>query len=316
MINISPDKQLCNTNTAVDKNFTKNTKKTPKTNTQQTSHTAKSLNSIIDSIFKQAITKPDTNETILEILKNNPTLKNIKNISADIKNLLNLLSKQDTSQLLQTSNLKKVLNTLLLDPKHTDAKTLKQKLQNSGVFLESKLKNTQDTAENIKKMLLDDLKSALLKTKKEISTSSTQNKTEIIKHIDKLTMQIQYNQLLSHLLNSASTQLPFEGFKEANINIKKSKENKFYCDIELKLKDYGDILLKLAVYDKNQLDIHIYSENTKFQNIVKTNIKTLRLNLTNANIAPRNIKILKNTKTKPSQYNTEENIKMGFEAKA
>ncbi|MGE4419337.1 MAG: flagellar hook-length control protein FliK [Sulfurimonas sp.] len=173
---------------------------------------------------------------------------------------------------------------------------------------------------NIKEILSGDLKSVLLKAGEEITKSQHPNQQEILKHVDKLLLQIDYSQLLSHLSNSSSLYLPFswDSLQEGNINIKKDKNSTFYCDIDLKLKEYGELKLKLALYEENQINIHIYSHNIEFKEIVKESIASLRSALIEAQITPREIRIFDMPNKSPlSLYETPQSeIEMGFEIKA
>jgi hypothetical protein len=179
------------------------------------------------------------------------------------------------------------------------------------------------SSNNIKEILENDLKSLLLKTSSEISKSSHPNQAEIMKHIDKLALQIDYYQLISHLSNSSSIYLPFswEALEEGNIKLKKAKDDKFYCDIELKLKEYGELNLRLVLYEENQLNIQIHSDNKEFKQIIKENIPSLRSALIKSHITPREIRLLDASKKLPiSLYEApsqmmEEGINMGFEVK-
>jgi len=172
---------------------------------------------------------------------------------------------------------------------------------------------------NIKEILSQDLKSVLLKAGEEIAKSAHPNQTEILKHVDKLLLQIDYFQLLSHLSNSSSLYLPFswESLEEGNINIKKDKNSVFYCDIDLKLKEYGELKLKLALYEENQINIHIYSQNREFKEIVRENIASLRSALITSQITPREIRVLDVPKNKASSpyEKSDSKIDMGFEVK-
>lgn len=181
-------------------------------------------------------------------------------------------------------------------------------------------KNPQKLAthESVKEILSEDLKSILLKAGEEIANSSHPNQGELLKLVDKLSLQIDYYQLLSHLSNSSSLYLPFswDSLEEGNINIKKDKEDRFYCDIDLKLKEYGELKLKLALYEENQINIHIYSDNREFKEIVKENIGALRSALIESQIIPKEIRIFDAIK-KISPYESSYNhIDLGFEVKA
>jgi hypothetical protein len=172
---------------------------------------------------------------------------------------------------------------------------------------------------SVKELLSNDLKALLLQAGNEITKSSHPNQGELLRHIDKLSLQIDYHQLLSHLSNGSSLYLPFswDMLQEGNIELKKADEEKFYCDIDLKLKEYGELNLKLVLYDKNQLNLHIYSSNEEFKNIVKENIPTLRSALIEAQVTPREIRIFEpNKKITTSYENQSDNLQMGFEVKA
>ncbi|MFA5234233.1 MAG: flagellar hook-length control protein FliK [Sulfurimonas sp.] len=173
--------------------------------------------------------------------------------------------------------------------------------------------------EGVKEILSGDLKAVLLKASEEIAKSPHPSQAEILKHVDKLLLQIDYFQLLSHLSSSSSLYLPFswDSLEEGNINIKKDKNSVFYCDIDLKLKEYGELKLKLALYEENQINIHIYSDSAEFKEIVKEEIASLRSALIEAQITPREIRIFDAPKKGPiSSYETpQREIDMGFEIK-
>ncbi|ABB43418.1 hypothetical protein Suden_0137 [Sulfurimonas denitrificans DSM 1251] len=173
--------------------------------------------------------------------------------------------------------------------------------------------------EDVRDILSKDLKAILLKTSDEAAKSSHPNQSEITKHVDKLLLQIDYFQLLSHLSSSSILYVPFswDALQEGSIDIKKDKNSVFYCDIDLKLKEYGELKLKLALYEENQINVHIYSDNKDFKEIVKENISSLRSALIEAQIIPKEIRIFDATKKNPSPYGQEQReINMGFEIKA
>jgi len=270
---------------------------------------SKDLKSIINTILQQSSKNNLSNDYLLQLLKNNPTLKNLGDATTNLKDLLNAL--KSDKNLLPTEN---QLKTFLTDISQLKDSPLKQKFENSGIFLESKLKNSQ---ENLKEIINNDLKATLLKAHEEIIKSNSPNQNEILKQVDKLSLQIDYHQLLSHLSDGSSLYLPFDwdDLQEGNIALKKSKDDKFYCDINLKLKEYGEVNLKLALYEKNQINIHIYSTNKEFQELVKENLPSLRSALIDSQITPREIRIFQ-AKEKLSPYqNSHDDFKLGFEVK-
>ncbi|MDD2449521.1 MAG: flagellar hook-length control protein FliK, partial [Sulfurimonas sp.] len=177
-----------------------------------------------------------------------------------------------------------------------------------------------ETQQNVKEIIANDLKSILLQTKEEIVKSTSPNQADILKNIDKLALQIDYYQLVSHLSNSSSLYLPFswQELKDGQIELKKDVDDKFYCDISLKLINYGELNLKLVLYEENQLNIKILSDNQELKELIKENIPSLRSALIGSNITPREIRIQDATKKMPTsayEVNTQ-SINIGFEIKA
>lgn len=417
MINLSLNKQLNiiapNTNRALEIIL-----KEASAQQLETLSKDKDLKSILNSLLKESTQYAQSDKTLLDLAKNNPTLKELGNVSNTIKDLLQTLKSDKNPLPIETT-----LKNFLIDIKELNEPILKQKLENSGIFLESKLKNVQNpqvelknllqeldnmlaksdtftakvlgekikelldspmlkeasntallqtskedsvalkqlakgvenilsklqehqksgdfskettslankltafsnpeklTAhENVKEIVSQDLKSILLKASDEISKSFHPNQNELLKQIDKLSLQIDYYQLVSHLSNSTSLYLPFswDSLEEGNINLKKDKEDKFYCDIDLKLKEYGALKLKLVLYDKNQINIQIYSDNSAFKEIIKENVALLRSALIEAKITPREIRLLDTPKKSvASPYeDSYKHIDLGFEVKA
>ena len=159
----------------------------------------------------------------------------------------------------------------------------------------------------------------LLQASEETLKSQHPNQADVLKNIDKLTLQIDHYQLLSHLSNGTSLFLPFswDSLEDGNIHMKKDDDDKFYCDIDLTLKEYGDVNLKLTLYEKNQLNLHIYSSNDTFKALVKENLPSLRSALIDEQITPREIRIFEpKISINTSPYGMQdEHIHMGFEVK-
>ena len=273
----------------------------------------KDLKSILNSLLTQSSQTSSNDKALLDLLRNNPTLKSLGSASNNIKDLLSTI-KSNKSAL----PIEKTLNNFLVNIKDLSEPVLKQKLENSGIFLESKLKNASNI-QNIKEVISNDLKSILLQASEELKSSSNPNKVEILKQMDKLLLQIDYHQLLSHLSNSSSIYIPFswEQLQEGHIELKQDKEKRFYCDIDLKLKEYGELNLKLTLYDENQLNIHIYSDSSELKEMIKENISSLRSALIENQITPREIRLFESIKkSEPSPYDSSEKpIDLGFEAK-
>lgn len=275
----------------------------------------KDLKSIISSLLKESSQDSTADKALLSLAKNNPTLKDLGAATQNLKDLLNTL-KSDKNLL----HVEKMLENFLPDIKDVKNTDVKTTLNNSGIFLESKLKNIVkelSSQENIKEILNNDLKATLHKASEEMSKVQSPVQGEITKHIDKLLLQIDYYQLVSHLSNASSLYIPFswDEMQDGNINIKHSKDDKFYCDIELKLKEYGELNVRLALYEKNQLNININSDNEEFKKILKEAIPELRRALIDAQITPREIRLHKKTKEVAyDAYNDiSKDLDIGFE---
>ena len=176
------------------------------------------------------------------------------------------------------------------------------------------------TQSSVKDMLSNDLKAVLLQAGEEISKSSHPKQNELLKNIEKLSLQIDNYQLLSHLSNGSSLYLPFSWdiLQEGKIEFQKEEEDRFVCDIDLKLKEFGELSIKLTLYEKNQLNLHIYTSNEEFKELLKENIPSLRSALIDTQITPREIRIFEpKAKIPPSMYESQDdNLQMGFEVKA
>ena len=173
--------------------------------------------------------------------------------------------------------------------------------------------------QNIKEILSNDLKAVLHKAGDEISKATIPAGSDLLKQIDKLSLQIDYYQLISHLSNATSLYVPFswEEMQEGNITIKKAQKDKFYCDINLILKEYGELKLRLTLYEKNQLNIHINSDNEEFKSIMREYIPELRKALIDMQITPREIRFFNKSKSSEAAYDTNsEHLNMRFEIKA
>ena len=269
---------------------------------QITNETKQLLVQIKDEIVKN----PNIvqNKNILPIIDNllkmenlfvkNETLQN----STDMKQLNQALSQNNLSTFSNNfaSNLSPLLNNLkeslnnLTNPNISNIQTHLTKTINR---IEHIISNTEIEKEN-KISSKDDMKTLLLELKEELSTKTDAKSSEILKQVDKILTQIDFYQLNSLILNSNHVYVPFfwEMLEDGSINIKKTEEDKFYCQINLTLKDFGKVDLMLGLYDKNKMDLTIYAQRDHFKTAIKENIKDLKLALNNVDIIPVNIKLL------------------------
>jgi hypothetical protein len=405
----------------------------------------KDLKSIINSLLKQSSKDTSQDKVLLNLVKNNPTLKNLPSVQTSLKELIDSLSKEklstqetvkpelkqvQTPQEKQTQNLLKTLTKFLNQTQDMSKIPVKEKMENSGVFLESKIKNMQTPSQDLKQGLQElskalqttqlpstkeinsqiktllkndifqntsseelfnpkqldlksleslskkiqalvdeigkrvaspvdkaiskedviftkdfkqvlekinllnkpeqllsqnktkeifsqDFKAVLLKAHEEVSNSSLPNKTELLKQIDKLTLQIDYHQLVSHLSNASSVYVPYswDALEDGSISIKNTKNGKYFCDINLELKEYGELHLRLGMFEKNQLSINITTQNSEFKSMLQEGIPQLKKQLFSVGINPKDIRFL-GDETFSSYTDISTNLQMGFEVKA
>jgi len=388
---------------------------------------SKDLNSIVEGLLKRSLQNPSQDKTLLSLVKSNPTLKELGSVTTTIKELLNTLKKEENPLPLE-----KKLSSFLTSVKDMSEKNLQSKIENSGLFLENKLKNIQspqlvlkeslqeltkqlqttklpnvqtilsdlktllnsevfksiskdisqlinkpdlaalteltkktqpllnklqerlnssvdktiapkdtlfskDTKQllerltllnkpeqlikqtQIKETLSQDFKAVLLKAQEELQTSASPNRQELLKQVDKLLLQIDYQQLLSHLSNATSLYLPYEWdmLEDGNITLKNAKDGKFFTDIELQLKEFGLLKLRLGMFEQNQLNVNITTQSPKLKKLLQENISSLKKQLIDVGVMPMSIRFLDDANSLSSAYSSDnESINAGFEVKA
>lgn len=140
-----------------------------------------------------------------------------------------------------------------------------------------------------------DMKAVLLQLQKELnSNAQSPNTQEMLKHIDKLLVQIDYSQLMSLSTQSNSIYLPFvwDLLEEGTLATHKGDNEVFYCQINLKLKEYGKLDLLLGIYNKNHIDITMKAQQEAFKNTLQENLSVLKRSLHGIGLIPTNIKLL------------------------
>ncbi|MFV0563882.1 flagellar hook-length control protein FliK [Malaciobacter mytili] len=162
--------------------------------------------------------------------------------------------------------------------------------------------------------LQEDMKSVLLQMQDMIPDKNS----ETSKAVDKLLFQVDYYQLLSLTSNSNYVYLPFlwDMLEDGSISMKKTNEKKFYCEINLTLKDYGQTQLLLGLYDKNKLDLTIFASRDSFKKLIRENLTSLKQSLNAAGLIPMDIKLidLKKNEEKKQEVKSiyEQNSNFGF----
>ena len=264
----------------------------------------KILDSSLDSELKSILTNQNSGADVLKIIKELfLALKDGSKSEMNLENLLKNLNfskelgtlSSNISTLLQNlqsdeslSNLKIPLENFLKNFQNIDDLNLKEQIKNSGVFLENKLLNSS------KYNFDDDFKANLLKLQEALATKSDAKSIENLKIINNLLAQVELNQLGSLASNSNFVFIPFfwDMLEDGFIQMKQKEEEKFFCQINLNLKDFGKVDLMLFLYDKNKLDLTIYAQREHFKVAIKENLQTLKKALNSVELIAVNIKLL------------------------
>ena len=269
-------------------------------------------NTLLQNIQDKVSINVQTKDLLLQIkadILQNPTLQN-RNILPMIDNLLkmpDLFAKAENLQnLTSTNNLSTFSNNFMsnLSPLLTTLKENLESLNPTNSNLQNHLTKLVDKVEHLIQDLVnnpkgevkvaEDMKTVLLKMQDELATKTDVKSQDLAKQIDKLLTQIDYHQLASLTSNANNVYLPFlwEMLEDGNISMKKTEEEKFYCQINLTLKDFGKVDLMLALYDKNKLDLTIYAQREHFKIALRDNMQQLKVALNSVDLIPVNIKLL------------------------
>ena len=310
---------------------------------------------ISNNVVVNTNTKENINlqtKELLTQLKNeivqNPVLQTNKSIMPILENLLKMGNLFDKNEILINQPASSNVTTFTsnfssnITPLLTNLKDTLENLEPNNLNLQNQVTKFIEKIEDIIKELSnptnhknqiqnldEDIKSVLLKMQDELSSKTDAKSQEIAKQVDKLLTQIDYQQLLSLSSNSNSVYLPFlwDMLEDGNISMKKADENKFYCQINLTLKDFGKVDLMLALYDKNKLDLTVYAQREHFKTTIRDNMQQLKIALNSVDLIPVNIKLLdlkdeNESKNKPTQtyinnsYNQNINLTSGIDIRA
>ncbi|MCG3692732.1 flagellar hook-length control protein FliK [Aliarcobacter butzleri] len=333
-------KSLINEGTLVESKIENSTNLTDKTTNLTNNTTLK------DSINLQ------TKELLTQIKNDiiqNPNMIQNKNILPMIDNLLkmdNLFSKNDTIQnFLANSNSSGNLSTFTsnfasnLSPLLTTLKESLESLNSNNTHLQNHLTKLVDKVEHIIQDLAttpngkldtkvsEDMKTVLLQMQDELASKTDPKSLEVAKQVDRLLTQIDLHQLTSLVSNSNYVYLPFfwEMLEDGSIEMKQKDEEKFFCQINLTLKDFGKVDLMLGLYDKNKLDLTIYAQREHFKTAIRENMQQLKIALNSVDLIPVNVKLLdmkednkessKPTQTYINNYNNQD-LSSGIDIRA
>ena len=161
---------------------------------------------------------------------------------------------------------------------------------------------------NIKQELANDIKSVLLNIKQELSVQGSLASRELLLQVDRILTQIDYFQLSSLSSNSFSSYLPFlwEGLQEGQVNLKKLKENRFFCEINIKLKEYGKIDIMLMLFEDIHINISVFAQKDEFLKLVQDNLMELKQGINKLGLIPSSVQLKKRDKDDESQNPLEQ----------
>lgn len=250
---------------------------------QMVKNSSTSINDVLTELFDDIKNGTKSNTTIENILKNSTIFKDLGSVTNNISTLLENISQDEN-----LSKFKPLVENFLKNIKDMDENSLKEQIKNSGIFLESKLSSHEGSK------ISHDMKTILLQIQEEINSKTDTKNSELSKQVDKLLTQIDYYQLNSLATNSNYVYVPFfwDMLEDGTISMKKKDEEKFFCQINLTLKEYGKVDLMLSLYDKNKLDLTIYTQKEEFKTEIRENMQKLKIALNNASLIPVNIKLL------------------------
>jgi len=236
-----------------------------------------------------------------ENINNNETLKQIDRLLTQLKNLDTSKAKESLTKANPTLDAKATsqINHQVIrsdSPFFNDIKTLLTKVQ---AQLQTQVNN----------QIQEELKTL---------SAKESDPSETLKQVDKLLTQIDYHQLYSIANSSNNVYIPFlwDLLEDGSIDIKKIDEEKFYCLIDLTLKDLGKINLHLYLYEDDKLDISIFVEKDDTKQLIRQKATALRreLNGTAISVIGLNVYTLKENK-KENVYNQNENFNFGVNIK-
>ena len=263
----------------------------------------KDISKLLKELINSIKDGSKSNINLENLFKNSDIFKNLGTLASNLSQLLKMLDENEN-----LSNLKISFEPFLKTLKDINSLNIKDMISNSGIFLENKLLNSS-------KFNLDfDLKANLLKIQEFFINKNDANSNENLKVINNLLSQIELSQIASIALNSNFIVIPFlwDLLEDGFIQMKQKEENKFFCQINLNLKEFGKLELMLFLYEKNRLDITIYAENKDSKSLIRKNISKLKEAFKNIDLVPINIKILDLKIKSDNIFKNFENIESEF----
>ncbi|WP_320034247.1 hypothetical protein [Halarcobacter sp.] len=292
------NKVLQNQNIQVDKsNLTNNIQQTLLNLKNELSNIPnsdnKAINQIIDRLLniQNLFSKIEIPVDIKNSLQNNLPNNFQSNFASNINNLI--------------VNLKESIVNLSSNPENLNLhNTIFKNIEKLESISHNILQQMQLPDKNLSQNnLQNDIKTVLLQMQAELQTKSDPTSQDLLKNVDRLVTQVEYHQLLSITSNSNNVYLPFiwDMLDDGTISMKKINEDKFFCEINLSLKELGQTQLLLALYDKNKIDITVYVSKEYFKKTFRENLTKLKQALNSVNLVPTNINIIDMKKNKEQE---------------
>lgn len=228
----------------------------------------KTIFEILQSLTKGLADASISKESVLAVLAQSGIAKSMQNAHLELRTILDLLKKDPSlDRFLQP------LEKALLHAGSIDASKLKNQLSSFGIFTDSSL---EKSLQNF------NLKSLLQEMSQELKSNPSAAAKEMLWHVNKALIQIDYYQLLSFASTTNTSYLPFawNGLLQGQIAIKKLKEKRFFCEINLVLKEYGKIDLLLMLFDDIHVNISIFAKKKEFLQLFKSEAQTLKKGIT------------------------------------
>ncbi|MDP3023615.1 MAG: flagellar hook-length control protein FliK [Sulfuricurvum sp.] len=140
----------------------------------------KDLKSIVSSLFQSKISNTKSDQVLLDILKNNNAFKQFGNFTQELKNVVTTLKAEPNlppNLAVKLSKLESSLQSITT----LNAPVLKEKVANSGIFMESKIASAIQTMPLIRETL-QNLQHALAQTPHSETKNIAQSLAEFLEH--------------------------------------------------------------------------------------------------------------------------------------
>ncbi len=203
------------------------------------------------------------------------------------------------------SPINQLLDQMLKSNAPSTGKELKNRLEQSGLFLESKLKNSETS--NVQK----DLKAQLLTLKQQSESLSAKAPTTqllqltnvLTQAINRLTvqqLQLYENPLITPL------ELPFESSKQVHKNTIELRQNKqtspssWEVLIDTSLPQ-GELSTKLIMNPQGEISCFLWCETQTLENLIKTQLTTLMQSFSDNELPINSIQIIQQKPTTTQQ---------------